>query len=142
MMDDPFDLQRFVDAQEPVYSKVLEELQQGRKTSHWMWYVFPQIAGLGRSEMARRYAISSIEEAHAYFMHPVLGQRLVQCVRLLLDIDGSSAEDILGGVDAAKLRSCITLFFAASGGESVFEEALEMYFDGVPDMNTMAVFRG
>ncbi len=141
MSDDLYNLQRFVDAQQPVYSEVTKELKQGRKTSHWMWFIFPQIVGLGRSEMAQRYAISSIDEAHAYYLHPLLGQRLTECVQLLLAMDGLSAEDILGGVDALKLRSCLTLFFAASGGEAVFEEALEKYFDSVPDMKTLASIR-
>ncbi len=141
MTDDPHDLQRFVDAQEPVWSRVTEELRQGRKTSHWMWFVFPQIAGLGDSDMARRYAFASIEEAHAYYQHPILGQRLAECMQLLLDVDGRSAEEIFGGGDALKLRSSLTLFFAASGGESLFEEALEKYFDGVPDLRTLSAFR-
>lgn len=141
MTNDPHNLRRFVDAQEPVYSQVLDELKRGRKTSHWMWFVFPQIAGLGQSEMARRYEVASIEEAHAYYADPILGKRLAECVQLLLDIDGKSADEILGSVDAMKLRSCLTLFFAASGGESLFEEALEKYFDGVPDMRTLSAFR-
>ena len=141
MTDDLFDLQRFVDAQDPVYSQVVGELGQGSKASHWIWFVFPQLGGLGHSETAQRYAISSIAEAHAYYTHPVLGPRLTECVQLLLEVDGRSAEEILGSVDAMKLRSCLTLFFAASGGETIFEAALEKYFDGVPDLQTLSLIR-
>ena len=141
MTDDPYNLQRFVDAQEPVYASVVDELGQGRKTGHWIWFIFPQIAGLGRSEMAQRYAITSIEEAHAYFEHPVLGRRLIECVQLLLDVNGRTAGEILGDLDAMKFRSCLTLFFAASGGNTIFEAALEKFFDGIPDLQTLSAFR-
>ena len=140
-MDDLFNLQRFVDAQEPVYPQVLDELRRGQKTSHWMWFVFPQIAGLGHSATAQRYAISSTDEAQAYLDHPVLGPRLVECINVLLGVDGRTAEQILGGVDTLKLRSCLTLFFAVSGGENVFEDALDKYFDGVPDLRTLTTIR-
>jgi len=140
-MDDPFDLQRFVDAQESVYPQVLDELRRGEKTGHWMWFVFPQIAGLGRSATAQRYGISSIDEARSYLDHPVLGPRLAECVNVLLDIEGPTAEQIFSSVDALKLRSCLTLFFAASAGEPVFEDALEKYFESVPDLKTLAGIR-
>ncbi|MDJ0698712.1 MAG: DUF1810 domain-containing protein [Woeseiaceae bacterium] len=141
MTDDTFNLERFVEAQEAVYESVLEELRRGRKTSHWMWYVFPQIVGLGYSEMAQRYAISSIDEAQAYCVHPVLGPRLNECMQILLAVDGTSAEEIFGNIDALKLRSCATLFFAASGGEPLFDAVLDRYFDGVPDLKTLTALR-
>ena len=140
-MDDSFNLQRFVDAQAPIYSQALDELERGGKASHWMWFVFPQIAGLGRSATAQQYAISSVEEAQAYLQHAVLGPRLVECVNALLGLDGRSAEQIFGGTDTLKLRSSLTLFFAASGGEKVFEDALDKYFDGVPDLRTLTAIR-
>src|SRR5574338_913021 len=107
--DDPFDLQRFVDAQAPVYDRVRAELRRGRKQSHWMWFIFPQIASLGHSPMAQRYAISSLEEVKAYLEHPVLGARLRECTRLILAVEGRSARGILGPPDDMKLRSCLTL---------------------------------
>jgi uncharacterized protein (DUF1810 family) len=140
-MDDSFNLQRFVDAQAPIYSKVLDELERGQKTGHWMWFVFPQIAGLGSSATAQRYAISSSEEARAYLEHAVLGPRLTECVNALLGLDGRSAEQILGAIDTLKFRSSLTLFLAASGGEKVFEDALDKYFDGVPDLRTLTAIR-
>jgi len=140
-MDDSFNLQRFVDAQAPIYSQALDELERGGKASHWMWFVFPQIAGLGRSATAQQYAISSVEEAQAYLQHAVLGPRLVECVNALLGLDGRSAEQIFGGTDTLKLRSSLTLFLAASGGEQVFEDALDKYFDGVPDLRTLTAIR-
>lgn len=139
--NDPFDLQRFVDAQASVYASVLEELRQGRKRSHWMWFVFPQFEGLGHSAMAQKYAISSIEEARAYLEHPLLGQRLAECVQVMLDTDHLTAEDILGGIDALKFRSCLTLFFAASAGEQPYEDALDKYYEGVPDLKTLTAIR-
>ena len=140
-MDDPFNLQRFVDAQDSVYPQVLDELRHGKKTSHWMWFVFPQIAGLGRSATAQRYAISSVDEASAYLDHPVLAPRLVECVNELLGVDERTAEQIFGSVDALKLRSCLTLFLAVSGGEQLFEDALDKYYDGVPDLETLTAIR-
>ena len=140
-MDDPFNLQRFVEAQTPVYPQVLYELMHGAKTSHWMWFVFPQIAGLGRSATAQQYALSSAGEAQAYLDHPVLGPRLLECVNFLLGIEGRTAEQVFGDVDALKLRSSLTLFLAASGGEKVFEDALDKYFDGVPDLRTLTAIR-
>ena len=140
-MDDPFNLQRFVDAQESVYPQVLDELRCGKKTSHWMWFIFPQIAGLGHSATAQRYAIASIDEARSYLDHPVLGRRLSECVNVLLDVDGLTAEQIFGGIDALKLRSCLTLFLAAGAGEPVFEDALDKYFESVPDLRTLTAIR-
>ena len=135
---DPHDLQRFVDAQDAggTYERALTELRAGRKTSHWMWFVFPQIAGLGQSETSRRYAIGSLEEARAYLEHPVLGPRLVECAQALLGHEGLSAEEIMGGIDAVKLRSSMTLFAQLDDGE-VFQQVLERYFDGEPDTATL-----
>ncbi|CAM5414969.1 hypothetical protein ATER59S_02296 [Aquamicrobium terrae] len=135
---DRHDLARFVRAQDPVLSAVLAELRQGRKTSHWMWFVFPQIAGLGASAMSQRYAISSLAEARAYLAHPVLGQRLKDCVTILLEGAGSSAHDIFGSPDDRKLHSSLTLFAQAAPGEPLFARALERFFDGVPDQATLA----
>ncbi|HKO38398.1 MAG TPA: DUF1810 domain-containing protein [Solirubrobacterales bacterium] len=131
-------LQRFVEAQDggATYERALAELRAGRKTSHWMWFVFPQIAGLGRSEMSRRYAIASTSEAHDYLAHPVLGPRLVACAEAILGHDELSAEEILGGIDAVKLRSSMTLFAAAAPEQPVFRRVLDRYFDGKPDEET------
>src|SRR3954462_15782558 len=111
-MIDPFDLQRFVNAQNPVYARVVEELSRGQKQSHWMWFIFPQIAGLGFSAMAQRYAIGSRAAAIAYLDHPVLGPRLIECTRLVLDVTGKSIHSILGSPDDIKFRSSMTLFDA------------------------------
>jgi len=139
MVCDMHDLQRFVDAQDAggTYERAVQELRAGRKTSHWMWFVFPQIAGLGRSPTARRYAIESLEEARAYLAHPVLGPRLRECAAILAALEGRSAEEILGGIDAMKLRSSMTLFARADPDEPVFAAVLEKYFDGVPDEATL-----
>jgi len=131
-----FDLERFVAAQERVIDDVLAELRVGRKTSHWMWFVFPQVAGLGYSDMSRRYAIASLDEARAYLAHPVLGPRLRECARLVLEAGSRSAESILGAVDAQKLRSSMTLFHRAAPTDPVFREVLDRCFDGVPDPQT------
>ena len=143
-MDDVFDLQRFVDAQDSggTYAAALRELRAGRKTGHWMWFVFPQIAGLGRSATAQAYAISSIEEAQAYLAHPVLGPRLVEASRVVAGLAGVTAEDVFGGVDALKLRSSMTLFAHAAPAEPVFTAVLERYFDGRPDPATVALLDG
>jgi len=135
--DDPFDLQRFVDAQAAVYERVREELKNGRKQSHWMWFIFPQIAGLGHSAMAQRYAISSLDDAKAYLANPVLGPRLRECTRLVLQVVGKSALQILGSPDDMKFRSCMTLFARAAPEEALFRTALEKYFDGVEDSQTL-----
>jgi uncharacterized protein (DUF1810 family) len=142
-MTDEFGLERFEHAQNRggTYDAALSELRRGRKTSHWMWFVFPQIAGLGRSEIARTYAISSLAEARAYLDHPVLGPRLLDCCRALLEFTALSAEDIMGGIDAVKLRSSMTLFDRADPGNPVFSEVLDAYFDGVADEATDALLR-
>lgn len=131
-------LQRFVEAQDAggTYERALAELRAGRKTSHWMWFVFPQIAGLGQSETSRRYAIASASEARAYLDHPVLGPRLVECAEALLEHEGRSAEEILGGIDAVKLRSSMTLFAAVAPEQPVFLQVLDRYFDGEADEET------
>lgn len=137
-MTDPFDLNRFVQAQAAVYAGVVRELAQGRKQSHWMWFIFPQIAGLGLSAMSQRYAISGLAEARAYLEHPVLGTRLVECAAILAATDGKSAAEILGPVDAMKLRSSMTLFAAAAPDQPVFSGVLSKYFDGTADEATLA----
>ncbi|HJQ11673.1 MAG TPA: DUF1810 domain-containing protein [Gemmatimonadaceae bacterium] len=136
MTDDPYDLDRFIRAQAPVYAQVLSELRAGQKRSHWMWYVFPQIEGLGGSEMSRRYSIKSAAEAKAYLDHPVLGARLRECFAAVQNVDGRSALEIFGSPDDLKLRSSATLFAAVSG-ESVFEDVLRKYFDGKHDEQTL-----
>ncbi len=137
-MDDRFHLQRFVDAQEPVYESVLEELRAGRKRSHWMWFIFPQIAGLGHSSMAQRYALSSLDEAVAYLGHPVLGPRLRECATVVARIEDRSIADILGAPDDLKFRSSMTLFAQAAPDEPIFADGLRRYFAGEPDPQTLA----
>lgn len=136
--EDPYDLRRFVDAQDAggIYDRAAGELRAGRKASHWMWFVFPQIAGLGYSPVSRRYAITSLDEARAYLAHPVLGARLVECATILTGLTGRSAEQIFGAVDALKLRSSMTLFMHADPGQPVFRRVLDQYFGGVPDPTT------
>jgi len=136
-MDDPFDLQRFVAAQDRVYDTVRAELTRGRKQSHWVWFIFPQVAGLGHSPMARRYAISSLTEARAYLEHPVLGPRLRECTQLMLNVEGRPALAILGSPDDLKFRSCMTLFAYAAPGEPLFRQALDKYSDGEEDPLTV-----
>jgi uncharacterized protein (DUF1810 family) len=137
-MGDPYNLKRFVAAQDAggTYQQAVAELRRGRKTSHWMWFVFPQIAGLGYSPTSRMFAISSLEEARAYLAHPVLGPRLVECATIVAQAQGRTAEQIFGGIDAQKLRSCVTLFLRADPGQPVFGEVLAQYFDGRPDSAT------
>jgi len=137
-MTESFDLQRFVDAQKPVYARVLRELGDGRKQSHWMWFIFPQIAGLGRSPTSVFYAIASLDEARAYLAHPVLGPRLRECASLALAVENGTARDIFGGIDEMKFRSSMTLFMQAAPDEPVFAQCLERYFDGRPDEATLA----
>ena len=137
MSDDPFDLERFVQAQAGCWTQVTAELRAGAKRTHWMWFVFPQVAGLGHSAMAARYAISSLAEARAYAAHPVLGPRLRECVGLLLGLEGRSADDIFGWPDSAKLRSSLTLFERAVPGEPLFGQALERFFAGERDAATL-----
>ena len=136
--DDPYALSRFVAAQEPIYSQAAAELAAGRKRSHWMWFVFPQIGGLGASAMAQRYAIGSLAEARAYFDHPLLGARLRECVTLVNQLQGRSAHDIFGHPDDLKFHSSMTLFAAAAPQEPLFTEAVRKYFGGRRDPLTLA----
>lgn len=131
------DLQRFIDAQAPVIDDALTELEAGRKRTHWMWFVFPQIAGLGRSAMAARYALASTDEARAYLADPVLGERLRVCTRAVLGHRHRSAHAIFGSPDDLKFRSCMTLFALAAPKEALFREALDAFFDGAPDALTV-----
>jgi uncharacterized protein (DUF1810 family) len=138
--DDPFDLQRFVEAQSGVYEDAVTQLRSGRKRTHWMWFVFPQLRGLGHSATAYRYGITGIDEARAYLAHPVLGSRLTECAAVLQQLDGRrTASDIFGYPDDLKLRSSLTLFAVASEPESVFERLLDKYFGGEPDERTVAM---
>jgi uncharacterized protein (DUF1810 family) len=139
-MADPYRLERFAAAQDRAgtYDRAVAELRAGRKQSHWMWFVFPQIAGLGSSPMAREFAIGSLAEARAYLTHPVLGPRLAECARILnAAVDGTTAAEIFGPVDAMKLRSSMTLFAAAAAAEQTFADVLARYFDGQPDQATL-----
>lgn len=138
---DRYHLSRFVQAQHDVYPRALAEIRAGAKRSHWMWFIFPQLAGLGRSAMAREYAIGGADEARAYLAHPVLGPRLVECAEAALAVEGHSAPQIFGALDDMKLRSCATLFAAVSPEGSVFHRLLEKYFDGVPDERTVELLR-
>ncbi len=137
--DDLHDLERFVDAQVGDYDRALAEIKAGRKRSHWIWYVFPQIDGLGFSSMSKRYAIKSVDEAIAYLAHPVLGPRLVEICESALAVEGKSARDIFGSPDDMKLKSCATLFASVSPQDSVFERLLEKYFQGERDGKTLAL---
>ena len=137
-MNDEFDLDRFVNAQDPVYSDVLAELRTGKKRTHWMWFVFPQIAGLGQSEMARRYAIRSSDEAAAYLAHPVLGPRLRECARLVALHRDMEAREIFDSPDDLKFHSSMTLFNDIAPDETVFQTCLDQFFDGRPDPQTLA----
>jgi uncharacterized protein (DUF1810 family) len=136
--EDPYDLERFVAAQDAggTYDHAAAELRAGRKATHWMWFVFPQIAGLGYSPASRTYAISSLDEARAYLAHPVLGPRLIECAAILTRVPARTAEQIFGEVDALKLCSSMTLFMRAAPGEPVFRQVLDRYFGGVPDPAT------
>jgi uncharacterized protein (DUF1810 family) len=134
---DPHDLKRFVEAQEPVYQEVLEELRAGKKRSHWIWFIFPQIAGLGNSPTAQRYAIVSIDEALAYLGHPILGARLRECTAIVNQIEGRTVSEIFGWPDDMKFRSCMTLFAQATTDNQVFRDALEKYFSGEADQQTL-----
>ncbi|TKB59343.1 MAG: DUF1810 domain-containing protein [Nitrospira sp.] len=136
-MRDAYNLQRFLDAQEGVYDTVLSELRAGRKSSHWIWFIFPQIPGLGHSEMARQFAITLLDEAKAYLRHPILGPRLRACTQLVLEVNGRSAEEIFGYPDHLKFRSCMTLFLTAATDNTLFKNALLKYFDGQPDQLTL-----
>jgi uncharacterized protein (DUF1810 family) len=136
-VNDPYNLQRFVAAQDQAIDRVLEELGRGRKSSHWMWFLFPQIAGLGHSAMARKFALSSLGEARAFLAHPLLGPRLRQCTQLVLDARNRSAHDIFGSPDDIKFRSSMTLFASAAPEETVFRAALDKYFGGEADEMTL-----
>jgi uncharacterized protein (DUF1810 family) len=133
---DPFDLQRFADAQDRVYGTVLAELRAGAKRSHWIWFVFPQLRGLGHSATAMRYGISSLDEARAYLMHEVLGPRLRECARLIAQIDGRSADDIFGWPDNLKVRSSMTLFARATDNDAEFRAVLDKFYNGEEDAAT------
>ena len=136
-MTDAYNLHRFLDAQEPVYDTALTELQAGRKSSHWIWFIFPQIAGLGHSSMAQRFAITSLDEAKAYLQHPTLGPRLRFCTQLVLDVKGRRAKEIFPYPDDLKFRSCMTLFLTAATDNTIFKDALLTYFDGKSDQLTL-----
>ena len=140
-LDDRFDLNRFVQAQEEVYPRALAELKLGRKRSHWMWFIFPQIEGLGYSSTANFYAIKSKDEAKAYLDHPLLGKRLRECAEALLKIEGKSAAEIFGYPDDLKLRSSMTLFASASAADSVFSRVLAQYFGGEPGQRTLELLQ-
>jgi uncharacterized protein (DUF1810 family) len=134
-LHDRYDLKRFVEAQEAgaTYVRAAEELRRGQKTTHWMWFIFPQVAGLGQSPTSRRYAISDLDEAKEYLRHPVLGPRLLECSGVVAATEHKTAHGIFGGIDAQKLRSCMTLFMRAAPDEPVFQQVLDRYFDGRPD---------
>jgi len=140
-MNDAYGLQRFVDAQNPVYDKVCSELRDGRKKSHWMWFIFPQIEGLGSSQLARKFAISSLAEASAYLQHPILGPRLAECTSLVNFVEGRPIEQIFGYPDDFKFRSSMTLFAHATLDNRVFIDALHKYFSGEFDPATLARLR-
>ena len=139
--DDPFDLNRFVKAQEEVYPRALAELKLGRKRSHWMWFIFPQIDGLGYSSTAKFYAIKSKDEAKTYLDHPLLGKRLMECAEALLKIEGKSATEIFGYPDDLKLRSSMTLFASVSPADSAFSRVLTQYFGGELDQRTLELLQ-
>lgn len=136
MPNDIFNLSRFIDAQEGVYAIALAELRRGRKQSHWIWFVLPQLKGLGSSSMSQKYGISGLAEAQAYMAHPVLGPRLIECIQAILGHRGALAEAILGEIDALKFKSCLTLFLRAAPDEQVFIDALQCFFKGRSDSQT------
>lgn len=141
MNADPFDLERFVAAQRPIYDDVVEELRRGRKTSHWIWFIFPQVAGLGQSAMSQFYAIGSRAEAEAYLEHPILGPRLRESATALLETPDGTAEEILGSIDALKVRSCMTLYHRAAPDEPIFADVLNRFYGGIPDSATDRLLR-
>jgi len=136
-LSDPHNLHRFLDAQQGVYEQALRELKAGQKRSHWIWFIFPQMKGLGMSLTSRKYSIQSLDEAKSYLVDPVLGWRLIECTQAVLDNQGRTADQIFGGLDAMKFRSSMTLFAHISEPGSIFHEALEKYFDGVSDRRTL-----
>ena len=141
-MSDPFDLDRFVAAQASVYSQVVRELSEGRKRSHWMWFIFPQIAGLGRSSMSQAYAIQSLQEAREYLAHPLLGARMRECCQALMALEGRTAHEIFRSPDDLKLRSSLTLFARAAPDEPLFDDLLVKYFGGKEDPATLELLEG
>jgi uncharacterized protein (DUF1810 family) len=141
-LDDPFDLARFVEAQEEDYGRALAEIRGGRKQSHWMWYVFPQFEGLGLSAISKHYSIKSRAEAEAYLAHPILGPRLVECAQSAIEVQGRSALEIFGSPDDLKLRSSATLFALVSPSDSVFQRLLDKYFQGARDARTLELVVG
>jgi uncharacterized protein (DUF1810 family) len=138
---DPYNLKRFLDAQDEVFGQVCTELREGRKRTHWMWFIFPQLKGLGHSTTAEFYALSSLEEAEAYLIHPVLGARLRQCTELVNQIEGRSVDQIFGSPDNLKFRSCMTLFAQLESDNQVFKDALEKHFGGEADPRTLELLR-
>jgi uncharacterized protein (DUF1810 family) len=142
MSDSTGSLDRFINAQNESYDEIIRELKNGEKVTHWMWYVFPQIAGLGQSAIAKFYAIQDASEAQAYLDHPILGKRLLECTKIVLAIKGKSALEIFGNVDAMKLRSSMTLFMSVAGSDFVFQEAIDKYFDEEPDEKTLDILSG
>jgi uncharacterized protein (DUF1810 family) len=136
-MDDRFHLQRFLDAQQPVFERVCAELAAGKKRSHWMWFIFPQIKGLGQSDIARKFAISSLDEAREYVKHPVLGARLLECSKLVADLADRTIDEIFGYPDNLKFHSSMTLFAQAEPGNEIFKQCLQKYFGGKPDQMTL-----
>jgi uncharacterized protein (DUF1810 family) len=140
-LTDPYNLERFVQAQAEDYKRALAEIQSGRKRSHWMWYVFPQLAGLGSSYTSKLYAVESVAEAEAYLAHPVLGPRLIECAEATLAVERRSAHDIFGSPDDLKLRSCATLFAHVSADGSAFHRILDKYFQGMPDDRTILLLK-
>jgi len=140
-MDDPYNLQRFVDAQQPVFAGVIEELKRGNKRGHWMWFIFPQLKGLGMTAQSNFFGIASLQEAAAYLQHSVLGPRLKQCTQLVNAVEGRSAEDVFGQIDAMKFRSSMTLFAQATPDNRIFIDALQKYFAGESDPLTINYLR-
>lgn len=136
-----YNLDRFIEAQNSIYSQALGEIIRGRKTTHWMWFIFPQLAGLGRSEMAQRYGVVSLNEARAYLAHPVLGNRYLECVEALQDLPLSDPKAVLGSIDATKLHSSLTLFAEADPKQKLFKAALERWFRGIRDEHTLDLLK-
>ena len=135
-------LERYIKAQAPIYARALDELKRGAKQSHWMWYVFPQMAGLGHSTTSHTYGIDSLEEAREYLAHPILGARLRECCRTLMGLEGRTAHEIFRSLDDLKLRSCLTLFSQAAPDETLFRDLLDKYFGGKPDAATLELLEG
>ena len=134
-------ISRFLSAQQNIYTHVLKELQNGNKTTHWMWFIFPQIEGLGNSQTAKYYSITTIEEAKEYLMHPILGKRLLECTNIIAGIENKTADEIFGSIDTMKLRSCMTLFNFISPEQKVFYDVLKKYFNGEEDEQTLSILK-